>query len=129
MALTTAETASLVAALLTVNLYPLDRAHALMPAFEARGLLDPSKVAGLSQDALIAAMSDAGYTRGGYLPIVSFRLYALMEAVASGSLDALRDHAARADRGAFVGVLGGVSGFGPSTAGAAWELWGVPAGT
>lgn len=72
MALTTGETANLVAALLTVNLYPLHRARALMPAFEARSLLDPAVVACLRQDDLIAAMSDAGYSRGGFLPIVSF---------------------------------------------------------
>ncbi|MDP2307744.1 MAG: hypothetical protein Q8P18_17095 [Pseudomonadota bacterium] len=121
------EAANLVAALLTVNLYPLDRAHALMPAFEARGLLDPATVAALPQEALVASMTEAGYRRGGFLPIVSFRLYALMDAIAAGTLDVLRDHVAKQDRAAFVDVLSGVSGFGPSTAGAAWALWGEPA--
>lgn len=124
MSLSSAEASNLVAALLTVNLYPLHRAHALMPAFAARGLLDPAKVAALPQGELIAAMSDAGYQRGGFLPIVSFRLYALMEAVAAGTLDTLRDHVASQNRGAFIRELSAVSGFGASTAGAAWALWG-----
>jgi hypothetical protein len=123
MPLSQPEVAHVVAALLTVNNFPLDRAHALMPDFAERGLLDPARVAALSQEALMAAMTEAGYRRGGFLPIVSFRMYALMEAVASGTLDGLPSRVAAGDRAAFVALLSGVSGFGPATAGAAWELW------
>lgn len=126
MALTHAETGNLVAALLAVNFFPLDRAHAMMPAFESRGLLDPQHVAALSQADLIRMMAEAGYDRGGYLPILSFRLFTLMEAISSGSLDVLRAHAHRGDRPAFISALSTVKGFGPVTAGAAWELWDKP---
>ena len=45
-----------------------------------------------------------------------------MEAAGSGKLDPLREHAARKERNGSVLLLSGVNGFGPSTAGAAWEF-------
>jgi hypothetical protein len=57
-----------------------------------------------------------------------FRLYALLEAVAAGELDGLRAFVAAGDRAGFVAALGAIKGFGPSTAGAAWELWAADRG-
>lgn len=113
----------LVVALLAVNQYPVDRAVALMPAFRERGLLDPEAIARMGQPQVIEAMKDAGYTRGGYLPIVSYRLFQLMEAVASGGLDTLPAFVASNDRDGFVAKLTELHGFGPNTAGTAWMLW------
>ncbi|MES2644039.1 MAG: hypothetical protein V4850_31410 [Myxococcota bacterium] len=123
MPLSSDDTACLVAALLAVNFFPVDRAYALMPAFRERGLLDPAVVGALPQEALMSAMNEAGYRRGGFLPILSFRLYALMEAVASGRLDALRALAREGKREAFAALLVSVNGFGPSTAETAWQLY------
>lgn len=121
--LDSAATANLVAAMLTVNFYPVDRAYGLMPAFRERGLLDPPTVAGMEQAEVIAAMSAAGYTRGGFLPILSFRLYQLLEAVGSGKLDALPALAEANDREGFDAALTAVHGFGPATAATAWDLF------
>ena len=118
-----AATSNLVAAMLAVNFYPVDRAYRLMPAFRERGLLDPAKVAAMEQEALIAAMSAAGYDRGGFLPILSYRLYTLMEAVSAGKLDKLPALAASNDEGEFTNSLTAVHGFGPSTAATAWALF------
>lgn len=115
--------ANLVAALLTVNLYPVDKAVGLMPAFRARGLLDPTRVAGMSHPELAEAMRAAGYDRGGFVPIVSFRLYPLMEAIAAGELDGLPTAAAQSDFDSFCTALSAIHGFGPSTSGVAWDLW------
>lgn len=115
--------ANLVASLLAVNFYPVDRAHALMPAFGERGLLDPAKVAAMPHADLIAAMTAAGYDRGGFVPILSFRLYSLMEAVATGALDSLVALAQANDEEKFVATLGAVPGFGPRTAATAWQLF------
>lgn len=123
MPLTEAHIADLIAAALTVNQYPLDRAVALMPAFKERGLLDPARVAALKQDELVAALNDAGYARGGFVPILAFRLYPLMDAIAAGELDGLNGAAERGDRDAFVALLSTLHGFGPRTAGTAWALW------
>jgi hypothetical protein len=123
MPLDPADTASLVAALLAVNYYPVDRAYGLMPAFRERGLLDPAKVAAMPHSELIAAMGAAGYDRGGFVPILSFRLYALMEAIAAGSLDALRTLTNDGRKEEFVDTLAAVQGFGPRTAATAWELF------
>lgn len=123
MALTEPQIAHLVAALLTVNLYPLDRAAALMPAFKERGLLDPARVGMLKQEELAEAMRGAGYARGGFVPIVSFRLYPLMEALAAGQLDGLPAAVEAGDRAQFEALLCAIHGFGPTTSAAAWSLW------
>ena len=123
MPLTEAHVADLVAALLTVNQYPLDRAVSHMPAFKAAGLLDPAHVAALKQEELIAALNQAGYARGGFVPILAFRLYPLMDAIAEGRLDGLNDAAGRGDKDAFFAALTALHGFGPRTAATAWELW------
>lgn len=113
----------LVVALITVNQYPVDRAVALMPAFGEHGLLNPSVVACMGQEQIVEGMKDAGYARGGYLPIVSHRLIQLMKAVESGALDSLPTFAASNDRAGFVAKLRDLHGFGPNTAGTAWMLW------
>jgi hypothetical protein len=122
MPLSSDHVAHLVTALLAVNQYPLDRAAKLIPAFRAQGLLNPARLAAMEQEAAIKAMTEAGYARGGYLPIVSFRLYKLMEAVAAGQLDELEKAAATGDRQRFDTVLSGIHGFGPATTEAAWSL-------
>lgn len=118
-----AEPAALVAALLAVNFFPVDRAYGLMPAFHERGLLDPSTVAAMPQADLIEAMNAAGYKRGGFVPILSFRLYKLMDALASGALAPLGALAAAGDKAGFIETLSAVEGFGPRTAETAWELF------
>lgn len=123
MSLSDAHVANLVTALLAVNQYPVDRAAAAIPGMRERGLLTPSRIAGMEHEAVIAAMSQAGYARGGYLPIVSFRLFKLMEAAGAGTLDALAAAADRGDREAFDAELAKVHGFGPSTIATAWMLW------
>lgn len=123
MSLTDPQIADLVAALLTVNSYPLERADALMPAFRERGLLDPARLRTIPQDELVTAIRDAGYQRGGYVPIIAFRLGYLMEAIAEGNLDPLVGAAQRGDKEAFIGTLSALHGFGPKTAEAAWMLW------
>ena len=123
MALSTENIADLVAALLCVNQYPLHRAVALVPALKAAGLLDPATVNALSQDALVAALRAAGYDRGGFVPILAFRMYPLMEALAAGQLDPLADAARSGDKAAFAATLGAVHGYGPRTIDLAWTLW------
>ncbi len=118
-----AATANLVAAMLAVNFYPVDRAYSLMPAFRDRGLLDPARVAAMSHEDLISAMNAAGYARGGFLPILSYRLVTLMAAIASGALDPLPAHVAANDEAKFAATLAGVHGFGPSTTASAWRLF------
>lgn len=61
MPLKTDERRHLVAALLTVNGYPVERAAVLMPAFEEAGLLDLRRTAELDGGALSATMDTAGY--------------------------------------------------------------------
>ena len=123
MSLTLAETGHLVTAMLAVNGYGTDRAAALLPAFHSRGLLDPGRAAAMERDELIAAMTEAGYSRGGYLPILWFRHQQLMEAISKGALDRLPRFIQAGDEANFKAVLAGVHGWGPVTAATAWALW------
>lgn len=70
----------LLAALLSVNGYQVDRALRLMPALREAGILAPDheSVANLPQGDMIKALVDAGYNRGGYLPIMSCRVSKFM---------------------------------------------------
>ncbi len=127
MPLSAAQTETLVTAMLTVNGYPVDRAAALMPKFREHGLLEPAELAKLQGEQIIGAMKEAGYDRGGFLPILSFRLCELMEALASNTLDLLAMHADKRDEAEFCTLLSSVHGFGPRTSEIAWVLWTTPA--
>ena len=100
-----------------------------MPAFREHGLLDPAQVAAMEQEALITSMSAAGYDRGGFLPILSYRLCTLLEAIAAGKLDKLPVLAAANDEVSFTAALTAVHGFGPTTAATAWSLFRPAAST
>ncbi len=107
---------AIVAAMLTVNQYPVSKAWALMPAFRDVGLLDPARVDAMSWDELKAAMVAAGYDRGGFVPIVGARLAELMRAIQEGGLDALGDALASGDRQRATAALCAIKGFGPRVA-------------
>jgi hypothetical protein len=127
MPLSAAQTEALVTAMLTVNGYPVGRAAALMPKFREHSLLNPAELAKLKGERIISAMKEAGYERGGFLPILSFRLCELMEALASTVLDPLASHAANGDEAGFCALLSSIHGFGPRTSEIAWVLWTTPA--
>ncbi len=123
MSLTPEQIGDLVTAMLAVNNYGVAQAAALLPALGARGLLDAARAAEMDRDELIAAMTDAGYTRGGYLPILWYRHQQLMEAISKGVLDNLPALAAAKDEAAFKVKLASVHGWGPATTATAWSLW------
>ncbi len=123
MSLTSEQIGHLVTAMLAVNGFGTDRAAALLPAFQTRGLLDAPRAAGMDRDALIAAMTDAGYARGGFLPILWYRHQQLMEAVSKGLLDGLPTLASAGREAEFKTKLAAVHGWGPVTAATAWSLW------
>ena len=81
------------------------------------------RVATTPQPELIAAMADTGYARGGFLPILSFRLDALPEHVGDGRLDGLAEAAATGDPAVVEARLGVVLGFGPRSIASAWMLF------
>lgn len=123
MPLAAQQVEALVTALLAVNGYPLDRAAALMPGFRKAGLLDHARVRELDADELVSSMTNAGYARGGFVPILAYRLASALEAVESGRFQTLPALAQAGDEAGFAKVLGEVHGFGPRTAAAAWLLW------
>lgn len=123
MPLTPTQLGHLVTAMLAVNNYGVDRAAALLPAFTKRGLMDPHNAAAMDRDELVAAMNESGYARGGFLPILWYRHQQLMQAVATGLLDALPALAQAGDEAGFTTTLAKVHGWGPVTTATAWSLW------
>lgn len=123
MPLAESELGHLMSATLSVNGYGVDRVVALLPDFKERGLLDPASVTAMSYDEVVAALSAAGYLRGGFLPILSHRVSQLMAASADGRLDGLPKAVAKGDRAHFEATLRSVHGWGPATVETAWSVW------
>jgi hypothetical protein len=113
---------AIVAAMLTVNQYPVARAWGLMPAFREAGLLDPARVDAMTWDELKDAMIAAGYDRGGFVPIVGARLAELMRAQLDGRLDPLGEALASGDAARATAALCAIKGFGPRVAEVALAL-------
>lgn len=114
---------AIVAAMLTVNQYPVDRAVGLVPSLRAVRLLDAPVVNAMTWDELVQALRTAGYDRGGFVPIVGARLAELMLAAERGDLGPLQDAVSAKDRAAFCAGLSAIKGFGPKVSEtAAWLL-------
>ena len=111
---------ALVAAALTVNQYPAERAWALMPAFREAGLLDPARVAPMPWDDLVGRIRTAGYDRGGFVPIVGARLAQLMLDASAGRLDDVFHAANEGKQDKFEQGVLKIKGFGPRVARTAW---------
>jgi hypothetical protein len=114
---------AIVAAMLTVNQYPVERAVALVPSLRNASLLDPAAVNPMTWEHLVLALRTAGYDRGGFVPIVAARLAELMLAAERGDLTAVQDAVDAKDSAAFCTRLSSIKGFGPKVSNtAAWLL-------
>ena len=122
MALAHSQLAPIVAAVLAVNNFKLDRAWALMPAFESAGLLDPEQVADRDLSDLTPQVFAAGFQRGLLTEMMAGRVRDVMRAAQAGKLDGLSACVASGDREGAVALLCTVKGIGPKVAGDAWML-------
>lgn len=113
---------SIMASVLAVNAYGLEKAYALLPAFRKAGLTDPKWVAKASLEDIMARLHEAGYHRGMLAEMMAGRLLDLMKAVAEGKLDALNDLVARRDQEGATSLLCTIRGIGPKVAADVWML-------
>lgn len=107
---------SIVVAVLAVNLYSLEKAYGLLPAFRRAGLLQPKKVSEMDLGGLIVALSSAGYQRGGLMGMMADRFQSVMREASQGTLDAFSDLVKRGKNEAATNLLLQVKGVGPSVA-------------
>ena len=113
---------AIVAALLAVNAWPLDKVFKAVPLMREAGLLDPAVVANGDIGQLTVKLASSGYDRGLLTSMLAERLQNLMREVVSGALDAVADAQARSDREAAIELLCTVKGIGPRVADTAWQL-------
>jgi hypothetical protein len=113
---------SLLAALLAVNRYPLEKAWKLLPHLREEGLTSPVSVAAEDLGQLTVRLARAGYDRGLVTGILAQRVQHLMVAITAGRLDELPAAVQRNDAKATQRMLCEISGIGPQVAHSAWLL-------
>jgi len=113
---------AIVASVLAVNQYPLEKVWDQLPALREAGLTDPARVAAADIGDIVVRLAEAGHYRGGLAGMMAERLQSAMRAVAEGRLDELPSAVARKDREAAIALLCTVKGIGPRVAGTAWQL-------
>ncbi len=116
MKLTTDHIEALVAAVLAVNNYRLEKVWAQLPGLQAAGLTDPEWVAAADLGEVVVRLTASGHDRGMLAGLIADRLQTMMQAVVAGTLDPLPDALKRGDRDAAVGILCTAKGIGPKVA-------------
>ena len=113
---------AILASILAVNAYGLEKAYGLLPAFRAAGLTNPTIVVRQNAGDLMMGLAHAGYDRGLLTEMMAGRLANLMSAVVDGRLDELGKLVANSDRNSAISLLCSVKGIGPKVASDAWML-------
>jgi 3-methyladenine DNA glycosylase/8-oxoguanine DNA glycosylase len=114
---------ALVASILAVNNWPLEKTWNLLPQLRARQLLNVNAAAAFDQGEMTVRLAEAGYDRGAVLtPMIADRISALMRAVQDGSLTDFESLLGRRDKKAAVECLCRVKGVGPKVAENVWML-------
>ena len=122
MALSNESLDAIVAAVLAVNNYGLEKAYGLLPALRKAGLTRPAKVVNEDLGTLTVRLARAGYNRGLLTEMMAGRLLGLMKAVHEGTLDRLDSLAASGDQDRTLALLCEIHGIGPQVAANAWML-------
>jgi endonuclease III-like uncharacterized protein len=112
----------LVAALLAVNQFPVDKVRGLLPRMRESGLTSPARVAKMDMAEAIEALVGAGYDRKKLNWLFAERLKALMDAIETGKLSGLDASIAAADKDRAALLLRKVRGIGPTVVNNAWML-------
>lgn len=113
---------ALIASVLAVNAYGLEKSYALLPAFRKAGLTDPKWVGKAPIEIVMARLHEAGYRRGMLAEMMAGRLVNLMKVVTEGKLDPLNELVSHGDRDGAEALLCTVKGIGPKVAGDVWML-------
>ena len=111
-----------VAAMLSVSAFPLEKAQQIVPKLRSARLLDPDHACNLDAAVYASAVSSAGYDRGALTPMYAARLRGLMDALRKGSLDQLATAVSARDEVACLKLLQTIKGIGPMVAKTAWIL-------
>jgi len=107
---------AIIAAVLSVNNFGLEKAYGLLPALREAGLTRPDEVVSQDPGDLTVKLARAGYDRGLLTGMMADRLLLLMKAVESGALNQFDDLVASDDREKAIALLCEVHGVGPTVA-------------
>lgn len=89
MSLTTSQVEALVAAILSVNGYQVEKVWGQLPGLRSGRLTDPKWVAAADFGDVIACLTASGHERGMLAGMMAERLQNLMKAVVEGNLHGL----------------------------------------
>ena len=112
----------IVAAVLAVNNYGIERSFALLPAMRSVGLLESRVVVKMDVGSVIQLMNKAGFNRGLLMEMMAGRLMNLMKASQNRELDLLNEYVKSKNKSAATDLLCKISGIGPKVASDAWML-------
>ena len=112
---------ALVASILAVNSYGLDKAYAILPALREAGLTNPPQTAIKDIGELTVALGNAGYCRGWLTGMMAERLASLMAAI-EGKLDDLGSFVDSNNKTSAINLLCTIKGIGSKVANDAWML-------
>ena len=129
MRLSTNYLEAIIASVLSVNSYGLEKAIGLLPALRKTGLTDPLTVTKANVPEVMVWFHQAGYRRGMLSEMMAGRLISLMKAVAAGNLDGLNELVATGNKAEACEMLCQIKGIGPKVASDVWVLLtGTPEG-
>ncbi len=113
---------AVIAAILAVNSYGLEKSYKLLPSLRKAGLTDPATVAKADGGDVMMRLCKAGYDRGMLTEMMAGRLVHLMQVVHSGALDGLNTLVDNRAKEGTLELLCTVKGIGPKVAADAWML-------
>lgn len=122
MALSDQSLEAIVAAVLAVNNYGLEKAYGLLPALRKAGLTRPAKVVDEDLGRLTVRLAQAGYNRGLLTGMMADRLAGLMKAMLDGKLARFDPLVSTGKREEAIALLCEIHGIGPQVAANAWAL-------
>ena len=113
---------AILASVLAVNCYGLEKAYSLLPSFRKFGLTDPSKISRTNVGEVMTQLYTAGYNRGLLTEMMAGRLVDLMKAVNSGDLEGFDELVALGKKQEAIKLLCNVKGIGPKVSADVWML-------
>jgi len=113
---------ALVASVLAVNGFGVEKVYGLLPAFRNSGLTDLNRISKKGIEEVTILLARSGYDRGLLTGMMAERLLNLITAIVDGGLDGLEEMVISNKRDKAVHLLCTVRGIGPRVAANAWIL-------
>lgn len=113
---------AILASVLAVNGYGVEKSYALLPEMRRSGLTDPAKISKADVGEVMTQLFATGYDRGLLTEMMAGRLISLMQAADSGQLDGFDELVAKGKKQEAKTILCSIKGIGPKVSADVWML-------